>query len=175
MLGWAGEYVPLHACQAPLVTLSLPTFIQAGCAVDSSFIRVEHCSAQVGGGFRPPDGVVICHNHLASQAEVDNALTHELIHAYDHCRAKNLDWYDLQHHACSEIRAASLSGDCDWRMEVARGNFGLRGQHQACVRRRAELSVAMNANCESPAQAAQAVDAVFERCFRDTAPFDRRP
>lgn len=42
--------------------------------------------------------------------QVDNALTHELIHAYDHCRAASLDWASLEHHACSEIRAASLSG-----------------------------------------------------------------
>ena len=30
--------------------------------------------------------------------------------AYDHCRAKNMDWTDCRQHACSEIRAASLSG-----------------------------------------------------------------
>lgn len=60
-------------------------------------------------------------------------------------------------------------------MEVARGNLALRKQHQVCVRRRAELSVAMNPACTGPAHAAEVVDAVFERCFRDTAPFDRRP
>ncbi|KAL6772096.1 hypothetical protein ACKKBG_A28920 [Auxenochlorella protothecoides x Auxenochlorella symbiontica] len=148
---------------------------EAGCAVDRKFIKVEHCDAQVGGGFRPPDGVVVCHNHLASQIEVDNALTHELIHAYDHCRAASLDWGSLEHHACSEIRAASLSGDCNYRMEVMRGNFSLQKQHQVCVRRRAELSVGMNPHCRGPSEAAAAVDAVFDRCFRDTAPFDRRP
>ena len=143
------------------------------------------------------------------QDEISHALTHELVHAYDHCRAKNLDWTDCQHHACSEIRAAALSGeggggrgaaatvgspgraqlgggwlcctanwqalhtcaatavprrccpcrpagappppppppphpplagDCDFRMEVMRGNLALRAQFQKCVRRRAELS-----------------------------------
>ena len=57
------------------------------------------------------DQVVICHNHLSSQQEVTHALTHELIHAYDHCRASSLDWANCEHHACSEIRAASLSGE----------------------------------------------------------------
>jgi hypothetical protein len=38
-------------------------------------------------------------------------LTHELVHAYDHCRAY-VDWSNCVHHACSEIRAANLSGDC---------------------------------------------------------------
>ena len=59
----------------------------------------------------PPLQIVICHNHLGSQMEIDQALTHELIHAYDHCRAKNMDWSDCRQHACSEIRAASLSGE----------------------------------------------------------------
>jgi inner membrane protease ATP23 len=38
-------------------------------------------------------------------------LTHELVHAYDHCRAY-VDWTNCVHHACSEVRAANLSGDC---------------------------------------------------------------
>ena len=33
-----------------------------------------------------------------------------------------------------------LAGDCDFRMEVMRGNLALRAQFQKCVRRRAELS-----------------------------------
>jgi inner membrane protease ATP23 len=142
--------------------------------VGEGFIRVERCDMDVGGGFRAQDGVVICHNHLAAQEEINHALTHELIHAYDHCRAQNLDWTDCKHHACSEIRAASLSGDCKWRLEAMRGHFGLRGQHQKCVRRRAQLSVAMNPYCGG-AKAAAAVDKVFDSCFADTAPFDRRP
>jgi hypothetical protein len=41
--------------------------VQAGCGVGKDFVQIEHCDAEVGGGFRPPDGVIICHNHLASQ------------------------------------------------------------------------------------------------------------
>jgi hypothetical protein len=47
--------------------------------------------------------VVICSNHVMLQDEVDVALTHELLHAYDHCRAANLDWTNCEHHACSEV------------------------------------------------------------------------
>jgi inner membrane protease ATP23 len=25
-----------------------------------------------------------------------------------------MDWMDVRHHACSEVRAANLSGDCHW-------------------------------------------------------------
>lgn len=149
--------------------------MQAGCSLGPNFIQVQHCGMEVGGGFRAPDGVIICHNHLASQEEINHALTHELIHAYDHCRAKDLNWCNCQHHACSEIRAASLSGDCNFNMELMRGNLGIKGQHQKCVQRRAELSVSMNPHCARPGQAKAAVKAVFDSCFADTAPFDRRP
>lgn len=172
---------------------------QAGCSVSRSFVRVEHCSEAVGGGFRPPDGVVLCHNHLPRASDARAALVHELVHAYDHCRGKNLDWSDCDHHACSEVRAAALSGDCSFGSEAARGNWGLRAQAQACARRRAALSVAMNPACgggnggirnsSSPGlgaafggsnssnnkKAREAVDRVFEACFADTAPFDRMP
>lgn len=90
----------------------------------------------------------MCYNHLASQEEVTHALTHELIHAYDHCRAKDLDWCNCEHHACSEIRAASLSGDCNFKMELLRGHYNIAKQHQACVKRRALLSVSMNPYCQ---------------------------
>lgn len=68
-----------------------------------------------------------------------------------------------------------LAGDCHFKMEAMRGNFAVRAQHQKCVRRRAELSVSMNPYCGGAAGAKRAVDAAFESCFADTAPFDRIP
>lgn len=55
--------------------------------------------------------IAICSNHLltGTQGEVDQILTHELVHAYDHCRAANLDWSNCQHHACSEVCGRFLS------------------------------------------------------------------
>lgn len=118
--------------------------------------------------------VILCHNHLIGQQEVNHALTHELLHAYDHCRGANIDWHNCNHHACSEIRAASLSGDCNWKQELLRGNYGIRKQHQVCVKRRAELSLSMNPSCQG-LRGKMAVDAVFDSCYQDTAPFDRIP
>ena len=37
------------------------------------------------------------------QDEVNQVVIHELIHAYDDCRAANLDWANCAHHACSEV------------------------------------------------------------------------
>ncbi len=73
------------------------------------------------------------------------------------------------------MRAANLSGDCSFTQELLRGNFGLRAQQAACVRRRAELSVAMNPACGGIGAARAAVDACFGECVRDTAPFERAP
>jgi inner membrane protease ATP23 len=170
---------PCHAPSRPIQPgsnnlIAPPPRPQAGCTAPPGFVRVERCAAAVGGGFRAPDGVVLCHNHLASRGEVAAALAHELLHAYDHCRAADLDWTDCRHHACSEVRAASLSGDCSFKNEAMRGHWALGGQHQACVKRRAELSVAMNPHCGG-GRARAAVEAAFKDCFADTAPFDRRP
>lgn len=102
---------------------------------------------------------------------MENTIVHELLHMYDHCKFK-VDWGNLRHHACSEIRAASLSGDCRWVREVNRMVFGFSKQHQACVRRRAALSVAENPNCPDRETAEQVVNEVWESCFNDTRPFD---
>ena len=40
-----------------------------------------------------------------------------------------------------------------------------------CIRRRAELSVAMNPACPSESAAARAVQDAWEHCFKDRAPF----
>lgn len=47
--------------------------------------------------------VTICCNHMTIQDEINQVVIHELIHAYDDCRAKNLDWKNCAHHACSEV------------------------------------------------------------------------
>ena len=50
-----------------------------------------------------PQKVVVCKNYVTYPEEVGTLLTHELIHAYDQCRAANLSWGDCEHHACSEV------------------------------------------------------------------------
>ena len=81
---------------------------KAGCPVGPTFIRAQQCDMEVGGGFVPGEGVVVCSNYLQYQAEVDVIIAHELVHALDHCRAANLDWSDCRHHACSEVRGRRL-------------------------------------------------------------------
>jgi inner membrane protease ATP23 len=86
-----------------------------------------------------------------------------------------MNWLDVKQHACSEVRASNLSGDCHWVNEAFRGHLSFENGHQKCVRRRAELSTAMNPRCKSKEEAKAAVDAVFAQCFKDTRPFDDIP
>lgn len=46
---------------------------------------------------------MVCSNHMNIQDEVNQVVIHELIHAFDDCRAANLDWANCAHHACSEV------------------------------------------------------------------------
>ena len=165
------------AKKTPMVRFLLEALDKAGCPVNRDFFEVQYCSQAVLGGFRPDQGVVLCHNNLMSRTDMENMLTHELVHAYDHCRNKHMNWLDVKQHACSEVRASNLSGDCHWVNEMFRGYAfaGFANGHQKCVRRRAELSTAMNPRCADAEEAKNAVDAVFAQCFKDTRPFDDIP
>lgn len=52
---------------------------------------------------------------------VVEVIFHDLIHAFDDCRAENLNWTNCVHHVCSEIRVNRLSGDCHFKRELLRG------------------------------------------------------
>ncbi|XP_038833838.1 mitochondrial inner membrane protease ATP23 homolog isoform X2 [Salvelinus namaycush] len=118
--------------------------------------------------------IVLCQNNIHQQSHMNRVVTHELIHAFDHCRA-HVDWFNnFKHLACSEIRAANLSGDCSFHNEVSRFNFGLKKHHQECVRGRALRSI-LAVRKVSREEAEKVVDEVFDTCFNDHAPFGRIP
>jgi mitochondrial inner membrane protease ATP23 len=76
--------------------------------------------------------------------------------------------------ACTEVRAENLSDECSFGYEVLRGKLdSFFGHGKQCVRRRAIDSVAANPNCTAKAELY--VDAVMERCYNDTFPFERHP
>jgi len=50
--------------------------------------------------------IVLCQNNIHQQSHMNRVVTHELIHAFDHCRA-NVDWFNnFRHLACSEVRTS---------------------------------------------------------------------
>ncbi|KAF7819489.1 mitochondrial inner membrane protease atp23-like [Senna tora] len=163
--------------QTPLVTFLRERLEKAGCPVGHNFIRAVNCEESVtgpAGGYIPGQGIVVCANNTSTQDEVNQTLIHELIHAYDDCRAANLNWANCAHHACSEIRAGHLSGDCHYKRELLRGHMKIRGHEQECIRRRVMASMAMNPNCSKEA-AKDAMEVVWDTCYNDTEPFDTAP
>lgn len=140
--------------------------------VSTDIIRCLPCNKYQSGGFSPSHGILLCQNRLLSRKHTEDTLAHEMIHMYDHLRF-DVDWMDLRHHACSEIRASSLSGECRWTREAfGRGVWDFTKHHQDCVRRRATLSVRGHPKCKDDVHAAKTVNQVFDSCFTDTRPFD---
>ncbi|KAF4827678.1 Mitochondrial inner membrane protease ATP23 [Colletotrichum tropicale] len=152
--------------------------------LDSSNILCRRCPARLtedgqvhrqSGGFSPAHGILICANEVRDRKHLEDTLSHEMVHAWDHLRW-NVDWMgdlDLKHAACTEIRASALSGECRWTREAfTRGNWSLSQQFQDCVRKRAIQSVLNRPRCKDDVQATKVVNQVWESCFNDTRPFD---
>lgn len=142
---------------------------------DDSKIICDYCPDWKGGGFHPELGILLCQNRLRDKWHLEDTLSHELIHYFDDLKWQ-VDWLNLKHHACSEIRASSLSGECrfweEFKRRGFRTGFHVARGHQDCVRRRAIISVSGNPNCQSKEHAAKIVDEVWDSCFADTRPFD---
>ena len=79
-----------------------------------------------------------------------------------------VDFYNTRHLACTEVRAAALSGDCDFWKEFWRFNIGLHKHHQVCVKRRASLSLFSTLNITKERADAVVLD-VFSTCYSDTS------
>ena len=149
-----------------------------GCQVPPGWIKCSPCSNEntfrMSGGFTidastQSPTIIVCENEKLSRQTVEDTLLHELIHAYDVCRAK-IDFSQCFQHACTEVRASALSGECNFSREVRRGNFQIQRGYQKCVQRRATKSVGANPYCRNIAK--EAVESVFEKCFSDTLPFE---
>ena len=151
---------------------------ELGCPVPPGWIQCSPCDQlgdfRMSGGFaidpetRSPT-IMICENERLNHQTLEDTLLHELIHAYDVCRAK-IDFSQCFQHACTEVRASALSGECNFSREFRRGNLQIQKGYQKCVKRRAIKSVGANPYCRNIAK--EAVESVFEKCFSDTLPFE---
>lgn len=166
------EFKKWNLNYSPSVRFMRDEIAKIGGNINASNIICGKCDEMKSGGFHPELGILLCQNKIYSRSHCEDTMTHEMVHAYDHCRFE-VDWSDLRHHACSEIRASSLSGECRMMNEMFKHGFLKFGKgHQECVRRRAALSVMANPNCKDREMAELVVDQVFDQCFSDTRPFD---
>lgn len=159
---------------SPTVVFMMEELKNVNSDIKPEKIFCDECDGmKKGGGFHPEKGILLCQNYILDKYHLEDTLSHELVHAYDNAKFK-VDWLNLKHHACSEIRASSLSGECRimaqfWRAAISK----FAGGHQECVKRRAVLSVQANPNCKSKEQAEGVVDEVWQSCFNDTRPFEQ--
>ncbi|KMZ70744.1 Mitochondrial inner membrane protease ATP23 [Zostera marina] len=158
----------------PMVKFLREKLEKAGCSAKDSFFQAMICKRKTSGTYQRGHGIRVCSNHMIYQDEINQVIIHELIHAYDDCRVKNLLWTNCAHLACAEIRAAHLSGDCFFKRELLRGYTKLRGHEQDCVRRRVLMSMSESPYC-TEASSKDAMEAVWDTCYNDTKPFDRAP
>lgn len=156
---------------SPIITFIQDKIKRVNGNLGRESIKCVPCEDMRSGAFHPELGIILCQNRLLGRSHTEDTLSHEMIHAYDQCRFQ-VDWSNLRHHACAEVRATSLSGECRWTKELGRGMYSFMNQHQECVRRRAALSVRGHPKCKDDTEAARMVNDVFDICFQDTRPFD---
>lgn len=158
---------------SPSVRFMMDHVKRLGGNLSAKNIVCEECDDLKGGGFHPQYGILLCSNRMTDKWQLEDVMAHELVHAYDHLKFE-VDPSNLRHHACTEIRASMLSGECRIMNEIQKtGMGGFGGKFQDCIRRRATLSVAANPACKNDEEARRVVNTVWSSCFNDTRPYER--
>lgn len=160
-------------------------------------ISCEVCDVSVSGGYDPVmNQVIVCQNIARSKGMVQGVLSHEMIHMFDYCN-NDLDFKNVEHLACTEIRAANLT-HCSFLSAWAQGDaspFKIKKAHevssdteltgeergvlnvlhclQDCVKTKALMSVLAVRNITHD-QAVDVIEKVFPRCYADLEPIGRR-
>lgn len=158
----------------PLVKTLISALNRAGC----EFSTVRHIACEplppgmLGGFDKDLNQVVICSNKCQDLNKVTQILSHELVHMFDDCSTK-IDWTDLRHLACSEVRAANLAHCLGPLSGFMRDGAPLLDGHAACVKAKASRSVQLVGKV-SRGQAESVVEQVFDKCYLDLEPIGRR-
>ncbi|KYN29075.1 PREDICTED: mitochondrial inner membrane protease ATP23 homolog isoform X2 [Trachymyrmex cornetzi] len=162
--------------EGPIIKLMMGALKSSGCEIDiRRHISCEVCNPSVTGGYDSElNQVVICQNSAYNENMVRGVLVHEMIHMFDYCRNK-LDVKNIDHLACTEIRAANL-GHCSFMSSLLQGDssfINIKATHQNCVKHKARLSV-MAVHKVSKEVAEAAIERVFTKCYNDLEPIGRR-
>ncbi|KAL7023796.1 hypothetical protein ACKWTF_012788 [Chironomus riparius] len=162
--------------KSPMVKLMMGALKSSGCAIDiRRHISCEACDYSVSGGYDPMlNQIVVCQNVAKNEGLVQGVLTHEMIHMFDYCN-NDLDFKNIDHLACTEIRAANLT-HCSFMSAMIQGDasiFRIKKAHQNCVKTKALCSV-LAVRKVTAEEALAAIDRVFPKCYNDLEPIGRR-
>lgn len=119
----------------------------------------------IGGGFKPRENSIVLYYLTWPTVEgLQQGILHELIHHHDHKVGKAQLAASCEDLACSEIRAYSMSGNCDDGGSHRKPNES----RETCVRREATESVmgVGLTGCTSCYDALAAVDQMWASCYR---------
>jgi len=159
-----------------LVSLLVTALSESGCPFNHTrHVSCEDCAKGLAGGFdRETNQIVLCANYCQDLEKINSTLAHELVHMYDYCTT-TINFNQLEHLACTEVRAANLV-DCRRPISyLIRAASSLEGDtiHASCVKDRAVRSVQAIAAVPQYVAAA-AVEKIFHRCYADVEPVGRR-
>ncbi|KAF4701858.1 hypothetical protein FOZ63_027492 [Perkinsus olseni] len=160
------------------VDILLNAFSAMNSPVDLVCVR---CPSNVthSAGFSPSKNTVwMCGNHFWNPFQFRRILAHELVHAFDFARAK-IDTENVDHVACTEVRAANLSGECElwtkWTDYIGDDPLGnhMWSRKQRCVKDAALRSLTAHGGNEKEAK--DSIERVWSRCSKDHWPFTTDP
>ncbi|KAK9503412.1 hypothetical protein O3M35_009968 [Rhynocoris fuscipes] len=162
--------------KSKIVQLMAGALKASGCPIDlKRHIACEVCDTSVSGGYDPElNQIVICQNSSKSEGIVHGILVHEMIHMFDYCNNK-VDFKNLDHLACTEIRAANLT-HCSFTSAMLQGDvspWDFKNRHQDCVKTKALNSI-LAVRKVSLRDAFEAIERVFSKCYNDMEPIGRR-
>lgn len=131
----------------------------------------DNCTA----GFDPDTKqIILCYNQSLNREQIKDAMMHEMIHMFDYCRFK-FDFDNIEHVACSEIRAANLSFCSIYDRLRFGDSWNFKKSHRNCVRDVAFKSVKAYSPETEDSKLHEIIDKVFIHCYNDLEPFGRRP
>jgi len=138
-------------------------------------------SVDIDAGFDDENSqLVIFTSKIKSKRQLETLVVHELVHAYDHCRA-HVNWSDLKHAACSEIRAYQIASQCafekrfeDWSgLSILFENSVNNDNYEKCLKLEALKSVLALKDVKEK-DAIKTIDEVYPKCAYDYAPFSQK-
>lgn len=146
------------------------------------FVQCVHCDEPLNAfALITPENksiIGICQNFIKDEVTTQNSVVHELVHIYDQTRA-HVDLNNCIHVACTETRAAALSGECTQDREQERGLLSpfqaSPGHFKQCVWRKAMNSLKFQPLCNQPEVCEKAMKFSFDRCLSDQSPFYALP
>ena len=163
----------------PLIKLMLGALKSNGCITD---VYQRHVACDIckdgqdflnqGGYDDSTNQVFLCANNIGkSFGKVHGTLLRNLIHMYDVCTRK-VDFHNVNHLACMEIRKANLAG-CNLGIHMVRLNpFYIKDKHAECVAKTAYQILGEKIGNNEAAKIA--VFNVFPKCYKDLEPIGRR-